>query len=384
MRARILALSLLFALALLVGTRAPFAVTEDAVGTHYGVVECAEVGNPVSDGTIAPDEYDESYFDKTTKILVYFTCENTTGRQLHVGIVAPGEGWVGLQIQARDSWDGTLNEVRLSRVPSSDSVQVADGLRNATLGTFESDASLGGSVDVLNATVGIAGAAVVYEFCVLLQSSDPNDSQLSSNGPFYFALADNPYDPDLNSEAMSESELQSLVLQTDLSVGEWTEVEISLAPSEPAADSKMLVALRDGFGYPLPGRGLDVFVQTTFGFLDLGPVTTNDQGVVEVGYAPRDQGTYIVGAAYAGGDGFLGSVAWRTLDISPGYGGEDLSLGPADPVFDLNARPIQAIIVVVVGGVWATYAYAIFVIRQTLRAKVPKVASPQPPGDSRR
>jgi len=53
-------------------------------------------------------------------------------------------------------------------------------------------------------------------------------------------------------------------------------------------------------------------------------------------------------------------------------------------VFDLNARPIQAIIVVVVGGVWATYAYAIFVIRQTLRAKVPKVASPQPPGDSRR
>src|SRR3972149_3881374 len=36
MRARILALSLLFALALLVGTRAPFAVPEDAVGAHYG------------------------------------------------------------------------------------------------------------------------------------------------------------------------------------------------------------------------------------------------------------------------------------------------------------------------------------------------------------
>ncbi len=302
-------------------------VTQDATATHLGIVECAEVGNPVSDGTISPGEFDESYFDEMTKILVYFTCDNSTQRELHVGIVAPGDGWVGLEIQARDTWDGTLNEVRLSRGPSTNAVQIEDGLRNMTLGSFESDALLGGSVDVLNVTSGTAGAAAVYEFSVPLRSADPTDSQLTTNGPFYFALENNPMDPDLTSLAMAASELQTFVLDTNLSAGMWTTMELSLAPAEPTADSRLLLALRDESGYPIPGMTLEAFVETMFGYLELGPVSTNDQGVAEVTYAPRDNGTFLVGAAYAGGGGFLGSVIWKDLEIPPAYGGGDLGLG---------------------------------------------------------
>ncbi len=123
-----LALSLFIAFALLAATPTPTPLSQNVAATHAGIVACAALENPNSDGVIHPNEYGESYFDGTTKILVYFTCDNSTERLLHVGIVAPEGGWVGLMIQARDVWDGTMNEVRLSRIPSSGGVQAEDGL----------------------------------------------------------------------------------------------------------------------------------------------------------------------------------------------------------------------------------------------------------------
>jgi len=373
-------LVLLFVLALSAAAWLPDSFSRNAAGTHTGIVACGAIGSPVSDGAISPGEYSESYFDSATKALVYFTCDDSPDRLMHVGIVAPGGGWVGLGVQARDVWDGMLNEVRMSRVSSSGALQIEDGLEDVAVGTFVSDSSLGGSDNVLNAAAGTAGAATIYEFALPLKSPDAADSQLQSDGPFYLAIRANPFDSDLRSEAMEASELQTFVVRSDLSQGEWTEVELSVATSEPMANSRILVSLRDEQGYPIPGMVLEVFVRTTFGFLNLGPVTTNDQGVAEAVYAPRDAGQFVVGAAYPGGNGLLGSAVWGVLEVAATSGG-DLGTGLVGEGGTLGLRPIEALVVVVVGSVWATYAYALFVVRQTLRSKgsvAPAQTSTQP------
>ncbi len=222
---------------------------------------------------------------------------------------------------------------------------------------------------MLNAATGVAGAATVYEFAVPLLSPDPADSQLRSNGPFYFAVEANLLNSDLESDPVMVSEMQTLVLQSSPSLGIWTSVELSVAASAPRTESRLLLSLRNEQGYPLPGMSLEVFVRTTFDFLDLGSVVTNDQGVAEVTYVSLGAGTFVVGAAYAGGGGFLASAAWRFLEVAETVGGGDLGSGFLGQGGVLELRPIEAIIVVVVGGVWATYAYAVFVTWQALRSE---------------
>lgn len=344
----------------------PISPTQSARAWHVGAVECYPGGDRIADGVIAPSEYGENYFDGRTKILVYLACDNSTQRLLHVGIVTPWSGWVGLLMQASDLSAGSLNEVRISYVPSSGGIRTVDAYRNMSAGLTTPDSVLGGTSDVMNATTGTMDAARVYEFSVPLRSDDRYDSQLQSSGPYYFALEYNATDSDLASEPTEISELHSIVVGSSGTPSTWTYVEFVLAPSLALGESNMLVALRDDKGYPIPSTQIEVFVLTAFGFFEAGPVVTNEQGVAEVSYVPRDAGSYLIGAAYTGGYGLLASVAWPVLQVgSPAQGG-DLELGlVGGGAFEL--RPVEAIIVVVVMSVWATYAYAFFITRLAMR-----------------
>ncbi len=128
----------------------------------------------------------------------------------------------------------------------------------------------------------------------------------------------------------------------------------------------MLVALREDRAYPLPSTQVEIFVGTAFGFFDAGPVVTNDQGVAQVPYTPRGSGRFLVGAAYTGGLGLLASVAWRVLTVGSLSDGGDFQLGFGGGGTG-ELRPVEALIIVAVTGIFATYAYAFFVVRLSMR-----------------
>ncbi len=372
MRALIPSLIAAAVLTVLLVAPGPLSPVQRAAAWHEGAVKCYPQGGPVSDGTIAPGEYGENFFDGATKLLVFVSCDRSPSRLLHVGIVSPWSGWVGFLMQASDVWNGSVNEVRVSY--ASGALQVMDGYGNVSEGMTTPDSALGGSSDVMNATTGTTGAARVYEFTIPLRSSDRYDSQLQSLGPFYFALAYSASEADLTMQATAISEVHPISLETAGTPGGWTDLEFSLAPSsDPREKPTMLVSLRDDRGYPIPSTQVETFVGTAFGFFDAGPVVTNEQGVAQVTYVPRGSGRFLIGAAYTGGLGLLSSVAWRVLTVGSSAEGGDFQLGFGDGG-TVELRPVEALIVVAVMSVWATYAYAFFVVRLSMRQ--PRTGAP--------
>jgi len=347
---------------------APLSPSQGARAWHAGPVECGTGTSPVSDGAISPGEYGENYFDGTTKLLAYFSCVTSAQPLLRVGLVTPWPGWAGLLLQASDGSADLFNEVRFAYDASTGTPEVVDGYRNLSEALPTPDLSLGGSSDVFDLTTGEAGAARIFEFTIPLRSADRYDSQLQASGPYSFGLAYNAFHADLASEATGMSDLHPIVFESAATPGGWTSVEFAVPSSSPAlAEPTMFVVLRDSSGYPVPSTQLEIFVQTAFGFYDVGPVVTNLQGVAEVSYVPRDSGTYVLGATYTGGYGLLASVTWRTLEVGPASGDGTIGLGPAEGG-GLGLRPIDALIAVVVIGVWATYTYAFFITRRAMRA----------------
>lgn len=326
---------------------------------HSGELVCPSSPEPVHDGVVEPGEYSENFFDSKMKVLMYFKCSDDAERTMHVAIVSPWQGWTELRLQTIEAWTGDLNVVRLNLAGSS--VEAVDGYQNGTNAQFADDVSLGGSDDVIQPAARRSGDLYVYEFGVPLLSPDTYDSQLSGNGPFYFQLAyvtleahDTPGTP------VVESEPHVLHVGSGPIGGTWTSMELSLPPgNEPLESAEILVTLRDSAGVPLPFKPVSVFAQTVFGFLELGTVYMNDQGSGSVHYAPRDEGVFLVGAAFEGGSGYLASVAWLRLvvtspDSGPTYVPRSLLI-------------VQSIIVLVLGGVWGTYAYSVHIVRRAMR-----------------
>lgn len=336
-----------------------------------GPVACSTTVHPTSDGAIAPGEYADDYFDAATDLLVYLACDNSTTRLLHVGIVSPWTGWVGVLVQSSETWDGRANEVRIAFNATSSALEVMDAYANVTSGSSAPDSTLGGTSDVVGATAGTQSAARVYEFAIPLNGTDPYDSRLRSDGPFTFALEYSEPVTDLASPPSAVSGLQSFAIQSAVTPAAWTTLELTagVAPTAPGT-ATFLVALRDASGYPIPSVQIEVFLRSAFGMYDAGAVATNEQGVGEVTYQLPDNGTYFLGVAYTGGDGLLASAAWRDVGVSSPYTGGGVGLALFD-IGGLDLMPVEALVVTVVAGVWAAYAYAFYVTWASMR-KPPK------------
>lgn len=349
---RILVISAL-ALALLMGgllLPGPAHLTRPVEATHRGDIECPAAPLPNQDGSISEGEYLENFFDPRTKTLAYFTCVQDTSRTMHVALVTPWDGWMELRFQATDEWNGTYNVVRVSMREGTP--EALDGFQEGPEAPFVADFSLGGSDDVLNLAAREASESYLYEFSLPLFSSDAYDSRLTSNGSFRFQLVNAA-----GESALAESDPQFLQIGQFPAEGRWTSLEMSLPPGNEALEpSEILVALRDDHTRPLPLRPLDVFARTTFGFLELGTVQTNEQGLASVTYTPRGEGEYLIGVAFAGEKGYLASVDWMPLSVT--------AAPPPSSPFPRDLLPVPALIVAVVGGVWGTYAYTLYLLRQ--------------------
>ncbi|MFQ6013307.1 MAG: hypothetical protein ACE5LS_06660 [Thermoplasmata archaeon] len=340
---------------------APVDIAPGAQASHRGDILCPAGAQPTGDGVLAPEEYMENFFDPQTKTLVSFHCLEDANRTMHVGLISPWPGWTELRFQATDEWNGSYNVVRLSMAGGE--VVALDGYRGATT-PFVDDLTLGGTYDVIGAAGASGSEHQIYEFAFPLFSNDVYDSRLTLNGSFYFQLA---YATDEG--PFMESQPHFIQIGQFPTPGTPTSLELTPPPGNVALEvAEVLVTLRDERGQPLSLRPVSAFVRTTFGFLDLGISSTNAQGVASFDYAPRDGGSFLMGAAFPGEDGHLASVSWVSLVVSAV--GEGLSLLPRDLLV------IQTLIVLVVGLVWGTYGYSLFLVRQALRA-------PQQEGRSR-
>ncbi|MEE9600176.1 MAG: hypothetical protein V3W22_00545 [Thermoplasmata archaeon] len=325
-----------------------------AQATHRGDVVCPPGIEPVHDGVLHPGEYSENFFDPRTKILVYFSCMEDTTRPMHVALMSPSDDWTEMRFQATDEWNGDFNAVRLSLLGSA--VNAIDGFVQGTGSDFIDDLTVGGSYDVLDPVVVPGSNYHVYEFAFPLSSFDVYDSQLAGNGSFYFQLG---YADDAGSTM--ESDPHFIQIGQNPPSGRWTFMELSLPwGAAPLEEAEILVSLRDETFRPLALKPVSVFANTAFGFLDIGTVLTNEQGVASVKHTPRDEGAYLLGAAFAGESGYLASVDWHQMVMT--------SPTPQPTQLPEKSLQIQTIIVIIVGGVWGTYAYCLFVLRQALRA----------------
>ena len=112
----------------------------------------------------------------------------------------------------------------------------------------------------------------------------------------------------------------------------------------------LVATLRDtATSSPVGGANLTFAEETTFGWLVLGNVTTNAQGEAGVGYEPVYNGTYTVVVSYAGDGSHAPSNATLSLMV--------LAASSPPPPLIPTDRLIVFVILAVVGGVWATYAF---------------------------
>lgn len=125
-----------------------------------------------------------------------------------------------------------------------------------------------------------------------------------------------------------------------------------VTPSELVAgvQTTLVAHLQDtATAAPVPGGILSFAEKTTFGWLVLGNVTTDDLGEAGVPYEPVHDGTYTIAVAFAGDANYSSSNASLALTV--------LAASSPPPPFLTTDQVIVLVIVLVVGSVWATYAF---------------------------
>ncbi len=125
-----------------------------------------------------------------------------------------------------------------------------------------------------------------------------------------------------------------------------------VTPSALAAgvQTTLVATLRDtATSSPVGGANLSFAEQTTFGWLVLGNVTTNGQGEGGVQYEPVYNGTYTIVVSYPGDANYAPTNTTMTLTV--------LGSAPPPPPVLPPDRLIVFVIIAIVGGVWATYAF---------------------------
>jgi len=337
-----------------------FEQTGGGVSIPPGALVCGSEGDPVADGQIDPQEYHSTYFDPATRIAVYMTCTPGPAPRMHLALAAPWAGWVAILVQASDAEPSAYNEVRIMHAGGG--AVGLDAYANGSL-PFLRDTAAGGTEDVGAVVHGHGGSVQAFvvhgfELSFPLQSADALDCRLSGAGPYSLLVQYNATAEGFDTPPQARSAPVIFYVDTRTVPGkEPTSLELVQNPSgDPAGSGDFLAILRNASGYPIANAPLQVSMKTAFGFRDLGPVGTNEDGVAAFNYTPRGDGEFLLGVAYLGGAVHRASVLWQLVEIKG-------ATEPGAPRSTLH--PVEAIVAMALMGVWSTYAYAYFVVHQT-------------------
>jgi len=169
-----------------------------------------EVSSVVINGTISDNEYAGSYSETVTGINIYWEHNGTV---MYVGLESPGTGWVGIGFgPVGTDMDGANIIIGYVDDNTGDLV-LADNYGQGH--SHSSDASLGGSDNILAKDGSQSQTKTIIEFVFPLDSGDaPYDYALTAGNTFGFFVAYHASKDDLTSTHTTHSDSIDLYIET--------------------------------------------------------------------------------------------------------------------------------------------------------------------------
>jgi len=346
MRTRAAWLVLLVLLTSLAAPSSPVAVPASA--THGDALEVGFMDSQSRvDGTLGAGEYSHNHTDPDTGITIYV---QYSGNVLGIALESPGLGWVALSLGAV-----------LVGSNVTDVLVFADA--NGTLLALDEvdhgwerhlDVTVGGTDDIIATAASTTGSGWRVEFQVPLDSADDNDHHFLANGTYPFSLAYNASSSDPSTPDTAHS-MTDLLLHVgpspDISRAERTAVRASTQELIAGQKGTLTGLLKNTSGAPIPDEPIEFYLKTTYGLLYVGLGRTNSLGKAGVVYEPKSSGTWTLNVVFRGTGRYFPSNDTVELTIleAPSSGGFWLT----------PTLGITAVILLVVGGVWGSYAFVV-------------------------
>ena len=170
-----------------------------------------------------------------------------------------------------------------------------------------------------------------------------------------------------------------------------TSVEITVQETAVQGQAVTIQATLMQGSQPVPNVHVDFYLNTTFGPMKIGTGETDHKGVARIGYKFFSSGQVTVKVQFAGSWSLAASSNQLNLDVEPrregpvhvsilpGFSGESISSLPfvrgQNRMPDLRlvgvpfsqGVPVITVIFLIVGSVWATYAYVFAQLRAIVR-----------------
>lgn len=277
------------AMALLCLLSLPQAEGQESADVYLPYVPAADSAVTI-DGMISSREYDYSYTDPVSGMVLYLEHDKT---DMNIAMVSPGLGWVGIGFAPEGSTRMIQGNLILGWV-TNDVVQTFDGLPGLKDNgySFDADTIRNGTDDIIEANVTEMHHQhqTIFEFSYPLKTNDTNDHNLSVNSPYtiFISYADSADDDDVAHTTHSP------VLTLFVMENETQSSSISLnAPGAAffAGSATTVTANVQLEGVDMEHGTVTFYRKTSFGELPLGTVPVAN-GQAEFQYTPTIIGEF--------------------------------------------------------------------------------------------
>jgi len=344
----------------------PAPTSQPGMASHGGALDVGYMNTTTEvDGVLGPGEYSGFYTDEATGITIAM---QYSGSVLGIGLEVPGIGWVAVSLGAVLAGSNYTDVLFFT-------------YRNGTLTALDEvdhgwerhlDVAIGGTDDIIASALTLRPGGYILEFQIPLDSADDNDHHFLPNGTYPFSLAFNATSPDPASPDTAHSSVLFLHIAPSPMIHPGERTFTKALPGRAIVGQKNTLAaeLTNQSGAPLSGQPVEFYLKTTYGLLYLGLGRTNNLGKAGIAYEPKASGTWTLYVVFRGTGRYLPSNDSVELVVLPApvVGGAWIRVDTA----------IALVVLVVVGGVWGSYAYVvtqILAIRRSARRHLTRLSS---------
>lgn len=224
----------------------------------------------VIDGSIDPNEYSQSYEDRTTDMKVYweYTDDNMT-----LGLTSIGTGWLAI------GFGPSMSDSNIIMGGMFDnSTAYCYDLTGITGFQHQDDIDGGGTDDIINCAASESGGSTTLELVVEFNPNDPHE-QLQSGDTIKFFFAFH-IDSDVKTEKHSAYS-QKKTLYFKPSTASVETFLVITSPEEVAAESEfsiMVTVYNNATNETIPNLDVSLSRLSQFGGLNIGKTATGDNG----------------------------------------------------------------------------------------------------------
>ena len=352
----ILSLAFLLVLTPMLFSYNVFALTDPVVVPY---VNSSKV---IVDGIITQGEYKGTYTNPPTGVSVYWEQD---GQNILVGLVSKGTGWVSIGFGPKNTgMDGS--NILIGFVDDSSGVLTLSDELGVGYEHY-SDESRGGKDNIVKKAGTQDKGITTIEFVVPLNSGDVNDQVLQIGETYGFFLGYHKTADDFKTYHSDHSASLTLTIQNPKDVSPKDDV-----PKEPPKPTSLKLSfhtvnvttgdnlhlsakLTDLKGVSMAKAVIVFYVNSTFGDVKVGSNVSDSNGVANILFIHRINGTLAIKSEYLGDETHSPSTDTGYLNVFHVQSKEN---DPLFWVFDFT----KGIIVLVIGSVWTVYAFVLYQI----------------------